>query len=108
MEENILLMIILAFVLGCMCSGMMKNICGGKLVEGVEKKIKLFNKEITVNPTQTHHTQTPCNFDCSFMNELSDEDKYCKTMLYFLKDYVPSDCSYDHKVKSCCLNRLGN
>ena len=34
MDDNSLLVIILAFVLGCMCSGMMKQICGGRLVEG--------------------------------------------------------------------------
>ena len=34
MEDNSLLMIILAFVLGCMCSQMMKQMCGGRLVEG--------------------------------------------------------------------------
>tara|TARA_Y100001958_G_scaffold20552_1_gene12515 strand:- start:2027 stop:2230 length:204 start_codon:yes stop_codon:yes gene_type:complete len=34
MEDNQLLMIVLAFVLGCMCSGMMKQMCGGRLVEG--------------------------------------------------------------------------
>ena len=28
-------MIVLAFILGCMASGMMKNMCGGRLVEGV-------------------------------------------------------------------------
>ena len=27
-------MIVLAFVLGCMCSDMMKKMCGGRLVEG--------------------------------------------------------------------------
>jgi len=26
--------IILAFIVGCMCSGMMKQMCGGRLVEG--------------------------------------------------------------------------
>ena len=34
MEDNSLLVIVLAFVLGCMCSGMMKQMCGGRLVEG--------------------------------------------------------------------------
>tara|TARA_B100000676_G_C17866591_1_gene726288 strand:- start:231 stop:527 length:297 start_codon:yes stop_codon:yes gene_type:complete len=34
MEDNSLLMIILAFVVGYMCSGMIKNMCGGRLVEG--------------------------------------------------------------------------
>ena len=36
MEDNSLLMIILAFVLGCMCSQMMKSMCGGRLVEGLK------------------------------------------------------------------------
>ena len=34
MEDNKLLMIVLAFILGCMCSQMMKSMCGGRLVEG--------------------------------------------------------------------------
>tara|TARA_X000000950_G_scaffold196905_1_gene236979 strand:- start:539 stop:757 length:219 start_codon:yes stop_codon:yes gene_type:complete len=34
MEDNSLLVIVLAFVLGCMCSRMMKQMCGQRLVEG--------------------------------------------------------------------------
>jgi len=34
MENNNLLMIILAFVVGFMLQGMMKNMCGGRLLEG--------------------------------------------------------------------------
>ena len=34
MDNNSLLMIVLAFILGCMCSQMMKSMCGGRLVEG--------------------------------------------------------------------------
>lgn len=34
MEDNKLLMIVLAFFLGCMASQMMKSVCGGRLVEG--------------------------------------------------------------------------
>jgi hypothetical protein len=34
MDDNNLLMIILAFVVGYMLQGMMKNMCGGRLVEG--------------------------------------------------------------------------
>jgi hypothetical protein len=35
MKDNDLLMIILAFVFGFMLQGMMKNMCGGRLVEGI-------------------------------------------------------------------------
>ena len=38
MEDNSLLMIVLAFVLGYMASGMMKQMCGGRLVEGSGEK----------------------------------------------------------------------
>ena len=38
MDDNCLLMIVLAFVVGYMCSGMMKSMCGGRLVEGKRKK----------------------------------------------------------------------
>ena len=34
MEDKSLLMIVLAFFLGRICSGMMKQMCGGRLVEG--------------------------------------------------------------------------
>ena len=34
MDNNELLMIVLAFILGYMASGMMKQMCGGRLVEG--------------------------------------------------------------------------
>ena len=37
MKDNDLLMIVLAFVVGYMCSGMMKSMCG-KLIEGLEEK----------------------------------------------------------------------
>tara|TARA_X000000950_G_C13681564_1_gene564175 strand:+ start:68 stop:451 length:384 start_codon:yes stop_codon:yes gene_type:complete len=35
MENNSLLMIVLAFLVGYKCSGMMKHMCGGGLVEGL-------------------------------------------------------------------------
>ena len=34
MDDNSLLVIVLAFVVGYMASGMMKQMCGGRLVEG--------------------------------------------------------------------------
>ena len=34
MDDSELLMIVLAFVVGYMASGMMKQMCGGRLVEG--------------------------------------------------------------------------
>ena len=34
MDDNNLLMIVLAFVVGFMLQGMMKNMCGGRLIEG--------------------------------------------------------------------------
>ena len=34
MDDNSLLVIILAFIVGCMCSGMMKQMCDSRLVEG--------------------------------------------------------------------------
>jgi len=34
MDDNNLLMIVLAFVVGFMLQGMMKNMCGGRLLEG--------------------------------------------------------------------------
>ena len=35
MDNNRLLMIVLAFIVGYMASGMMKQMCGGRLVEGM-------------------------------------------------------------------------
>uniref|UniRef100_A0A6C0CY16 Uncharacterized protein n=1 Tax=viral metagenome TaxID=1070528 RepID=A0A6C0CY16_9ZZZZ len=34
MDNNELLMIVLAFILGYICNGMMKQMCGGRLFEG--------------------------------------------------------------------------
>jgi len=34
MDDNNLLIIVLAFVVGFMLQGMMKNMCGGRLIEG--------------------------------------------------------------------------
>ena len=39
MDDNELLMIVLAFVVGYMASGMMKSMCGGRLVEGNKKNL---------------------------------------------------------------------
>jgi len=39
MDDNSLLMIVLAFVVGYMASGMMKQMCGGRLVEGKAKNL---------------------------------------------------------------------
>ena len=35
MDNNSLLIIVLAFILGFMASGMMKSMCGGRLVEEI-------------------------------------------------------------------------
>ena len=57
MEDNSLLMIILAFILGYMCSAMMKQMCGGRLVEG---------KELTVQGDQQ------CTMDGFNINDYKD------------------------------------
>ena len=46
MDNNSLLVIILAFILGCMCSGMMKQMCGGRLVEGAVACDELSRKSV--------------------------------------------------------------
>ena len=38
MDDNSLLMIVLAFVVGYMASGMMRQMCGGRLIEGKKKQ----------------------------------------------------------------------
>ena len=53
MEDNQLLMIVLAFILGYMASGMMKNMCGCRLLEG-EKKTTT-----TINPSTINTSCTP-------------------------------------------------
>ena len=37
MEYNQLLMIVLAFILGCMCSSILKKMCKGRILEGYER-----------------------------------------------------------------------
>ena len=68
MEDNSLLMIVLAFVLGYMASGMMKQMCGGLLVEGSQTNaFGLY----TLNDGTTSRTPPPeeeshdCEFDCT-------------------------------------------
>ena len=46
MDNNELLMIVLAFVVGYMCSGMMKQMCGGRLVEGVAPDTKQAESQV--------------------------------------------------------------
>ena len=36
MDDNSLLLIVLAFILGCMCSGMIRQMCGGRFIEGAK------------------------------------------------------------------------
>jgi hypothetical protein len=47
MENNSLLIIVLAFVLGFMCSQMMKQMCGCQLVEGNSKTMPRYNAFFT-------------------------------------------------------------
>ena len=50
MDDNKLLMIVLAFILGLMASKMMKSMCGGRLVEGAATKSPA---QTTTTPSQT-------------------------------------------------------
>ena len=72
MDNNELLMIVLAFVVGYMASGMMKQICGGRLVEGSDKKtfINCSDLNETRIPTIYYYTNSLFNYGASSTYEL--------------------------------------
>jgi hypothetical protein len=60
MNNNFFLLIILAFILGCMASGMMKQMCSGRLIEGVD-----FKGDVTavIDPKQLSVAHLDTSFD---------------------------------------------
>ena len=87
MEDNKLLMIVLAFVLGCMASQMMKNMCGGRLVEGVESTncIEIINQPRVSTDELLNLTGGPVTYNKKGMiNELAYRTDR-------LKDYLLCD-----------------
>ena len=50
MDNNNLLMIILAFVFGYCLQGMMKNMCGGRLVEGYDSCTAPWDECVELEP----------------------------------------------------------
>ena len=86
-------MIVLAFVLGCMCSQMMKQMCGGRLVEGLgEPCVPISDKSYT-NYCLGHNTQDMC--------EKSDVCKWDESIKNKQKNYdeCASECETDMKKK---------
>ena len=65
MKDTSLLMIVLAFILGCMCSGMMKQICGGQLVEGLYDPCVPNSSaaDVTNEQCNNHKTEDTCKLD---------------------------------------------
>ena len=64
MEDNSLLMIVLAFILGYMCSKMMKSMCGGRLVEGSDENTFINCSDLTETrlPTIYYYTNSLFNY----------------------------------------------
>ena len=93
MEDNSLLMIVLAFVIGYMCSGMIKQMCGRRLVEG-DKMTWDIVEGGTVVREEDCNTGVPLhiedNLDLSCMKQVSKNTYntiWAKTCGYYNKSY---------------------
>ena len=71
MDNNSLLMIVLAFILGYMASGMMKSMCGGRLIEG--KKI---DWEISEESCRGSDDYDVCGYGCGSVNTTPNNPFY--------------------------------
>jgi len=119
--DNSLLMIVLVFVLGCMCSDMMKKMCGGRLVEGMgtwqqrdltdKEKEWINNYNISILPETVYSGNIYSNIknigvkdvtDCWFHRGVQDEKsarlEWCewyhrKDLLKQFGDIKPHDLS---------------
>ena len=90
MDDNSLLVIVLAFIVGCMCSGMMKQMCRGRLVEGN------VDEDDSVDP----YTGLPLNpvtkkpFNCTygfyFKGDIKDKKYPIETRIGWLADNFDS------------------
>ena len=89
MDNNELLMIVLAFVVGYMVSGMMKQMCGGRLVEGTSPITDiLFNaldadgdgfitrQELINGVTDIYYNERPCDIINQNASTLCDVNTY--------------------------------
>ena len=91
MENNSLLMIVLAFILGYMAPGMMKQMCGSRLVEG------------------SYKLNQSCPFNCSGAEGYTGDIKknMCDVINYAKEQYIKNhgslDTCSDINEKSFCL-----
>lgn len=81
-DNNKLLMIVFAFVVGYMASGMIRQMCGGRLVEGI------FGTDVNFTESEDgcrHSWQNQCNQGCgstlSKTNPYEDDEYKCKKCL---------------------------
>tara|TARA_X000000950_G_C13735520_1_gene586174 strand:+ start:82 stop:864 length:783 start_codon:yes stop_codon:yes gene_type:complete len=87
MEDNSLLMIVLAFLVGYMCSGMMENMCGvntrtnmnyntcNKLIEGSSNKGLGFGNYPNLAAAVDEEIDDELQNSCSNLNKMIDQDK---------------------------------
>ena len=91
MDNNSFLMIVLAFVVGYMCSGMMKQMCGGRLVEG------------TQNDCDQAYNDAK-NFAKSYIDSNSPA---CKNNIDFIDVKIPGKSDHYNKCYNDVLRYIG-
>jgi len=95
MKDNDLLMIILAFVFGYMLQGMMKNMCGLRLVEGVTNSLS-----IPCDNNQGVECDTCVADSDTFTNRMAKANGILSETNRIIKTLNDSDSMDDFKKKS--------
>jgi len=107
MKDNSLLMIVLAFILGYMFSVMMKQLCGGRLVEGLQPPIETGNLDIDARASLDYLYKFIPTIDDNYPN-ISNDGLKSKDLLDDLDDEytyiskcVSQHCAQKDIVKDC-------
>lgn len=121
MEDNSLLMIVLAFILGYMCSVMMKQMCGGRLVEGAvdenDKNLGVMSKDLlddlsndgAISRCGKYHCGEDSEMKKCLENEVTEATQDIHLPYVFFDNI--GDCAYKAKCDSNfteCIRSDGN
>ena len=107
MDDNELLMIVLAFVVGYMASNMMKSMCSGRLVEGTSDITRFIDttpaclRKYDLDEIKQHNSGITSNHRMDVLCNAHDREDGC--MILTLKD--PKDKKKD--VKMCKWDTSG-
>jgi len=112
MDDNNLLMIVLAFIVGFMLQGMMKNMCGGQLVEGTSPLDYLpggtFISDLKPLAVNTMIGKMPKNELVKLYNKLfkKDCDQNCEGISMTCKTGDPNRNGYNQTCKQYDINGI--